>query len=57
MNYFKAKKVIQIFSELSFLKSELYGKYGVIIDMLDTHKQKRNIEDSFLYKSLNDLNF
>lgn len=57
MNYFKAKKIIQIFDELSFLKSELHGKYGVVINMLDTHKQKRNIENSFLYKSLNALNF
>lgn len=55
MNYFKAKKIIQIFSELSFLKSELYGKYGMTINMPDTHKQKRNIEDSFLYRSLNAL--
>lgn len=55
MNYFKLKKIIQIFSELSFLESEFCGKYGVVINMLDTHRQKRNIEDSFLYKRLNAL--
>lgn len=55
MNYFKAKKIIQIFHQLSFLKSKPYGKDGMTIKMFDMGKEKRNIEDSFLYRSISTL--
>lgn len=55
LNYFKTKKIIQIFSELSLLKSQSHGKYGMIINMFNPGNKKRNIEDSPLYRNINDL--
>jgi hypothetical protein len=38
--------------EISLLTKTPYGKYGLRITMLDTGKDKKNLEDSSLFRSI-----
>ncbi|TYQ12892.1 UNVERIFIED_CONTAM: single-stranded-DNA-specific exonuclease [Acetivibrio alkalicellulosi] len=53
INYYKLKKIIQIFEELYFIKSIPYGKYGMSVEMLDTAKDKNSLENSVIYRRIN----
>lgn len=55
MNYFKIKRIIEVFEELSLLKSSPCGKYGLNITMLDTGKNKTSLENSCLFRSIQSL--
>jgi single-stranded-DNA-specific exonuclease len=52
MNYFKVKRAIQVMEEISLLTKTPYGKYGLRITMLDTGEDKKNLEDSSLFRSI-----
>lgn len=55
MNYFKAKKSIEIFHELKLLKAEPAGEYGMSITLTDSAKEKTNLENSKLYRHLQSI--
>jgi single-stranded-DNA-specific exonuclease len=55
MNYFKVKRAIQVLEEISILAKMPFGKYGLKITMLNTGKDKKNLEDSRLFKSIQSL--
>ncbi|HPD01505.1 MAG TPA: DHHA1 domain-containing protein, partial [Acetivibrio sp.] len=55
MNYFKVKRAIQVLEEISILTKMPFGKYGLRITMLDTGKEKKNLEDSCLFRSIRTL--
>lgn len=55
MNYLKAKKSIEIFEELGLMKTEGVGKYGMIITLCENTKGKAKLENSKLYRKLQEL--
>ena len=55
MNFFKVKRIINIFEELNLLKKKEYGKYGVNLSVVDTKGKKVDLESSNIFKSLKAL--
>ncbi|HHV99361.1 MAG TPA: single-stranded-DNA-specific exonuclease RecJ [Clostridiaceae bacterium] len=55
MNYFKLKKGIKIFEELNLLLAEPLGETGMIITMLDSDGQKKQLGDSYTFNRLQAL--
>jgi len=55
MNYLKLKKSIEIFEELKLLEKEPVGDYGMNITLLNTVKGKANLDNSQLYRELQEL--
>lgn len=53
MNYFKVKKSIEIFEELELLRKEQSGRYGMVVEILES--SKTSLERSALYKYLQNL--
>jgi len=52
MNYFKLKKILEIFEELGLIFKSPVGDRGMIITMQDLGKQKVDLEGSILYRGL-----
>jgi len=55
MNYFKVKRAIQVMEEISILTKMPFGRYGLKISLLDIGKDKKNLEDSCLFRSIQSL--
>lgn len=55
MNFFKVKRIIEIFEELNLLKKSEYGKYGMKISMIDTKGKKADLESSVIFQSFKAL--
>lgn len=55
MNYIKLKKSIEIFEELKLIKKQEVGKYGMNISILKGIKEKARLEDSSIYRRLNEI--
>lgn len=55
MNYFKVKRIIEVFEELGLLEKLPYGKYGMSISVLDSGKSKTSLENSSLFRSIQEL--
>lgn len=55
MNYFKIKRIFQVFEELKLLTKTPYGEYGLLITMNDNQKSKTNLDNSKLFRSLRKL--
>lgn len=55
MNHFKLCKSIEIFEELNLLKKEPFGDSGITITLMVNGKEKINLEDSALYRELQNL--
>ncbi len=54
MNYFKIKKVFQVFEELNLLEKSPYGKYGMYVRIND-NKEKISLDNSMLFRSIKRL--
>lgn len=55
MNYFKLKRIIEIFEELNLLKWSQHGKYGMVISMVDTAGKKSDLESSAIFRSFKEF--
>lgn len=55
INFFKVKRIINIFEELNLFKKLEYGKYGVNLSMVDTKGKKADLESSAVFQSLKAL--
>jgi hypothetical protein len=55
MNYCKAKKSIEIFAELGLLQYESSGRYGMKVCLTELPGGKVNLENSILYRRLQEL--
>ncbi|MCX7842668.1 MAG: single-stranded-DNA-specific exonuclease RecJ [Clostridia bacterium] len=55
MNFFKLKRIIEIFEELDLIKTRPYGEYGIEIWLNKNIGEKRSLESSRLFLRLQNI--
>lgn len=52
MNYFKVKRAIQVFEELSLIKKLPYGEKGQVVILNNIGNNRTNLENSCLFRNI-----